>query len=393
VDTLKAGEDPAGIAFDPSGSGRFVVTNAGDCTVTVFGFMSTVAGRVVANCPQPNTGLLGVEVDIFRQVIGDLVATMQTDDNGYYLANLPEGSYTLTLVTPLGYTIAAEEIPVVLAPGDTSRTDFALQCETVIPDPRKMSFWKHQVALALSESDKKQEKAEIEGLTLCEYLDLIEDHFNSNLLNPVVVYQPPPSGECQDKLEVAKDVLNMVGLSDHRAHARQELMALLFNVASGKLHLLTAVSADGSTVSKAITYVDRLIDDDDPGNDMAARKIAKDINDGKAIANGVIPADIPTIIYITHVQDYELWQNSPNPFGGFTIIQFSIAAPGRVHLAVYDVTGRLVRTLVDGPHTPNVYKVTWDGTDTYGTRAASGFYFYKLQAGEFTRTRKMILLK
>jgi len=52
-----------------------------------------------------------------------------------------------------------------------------------------------------------------------------------------------------------------------------------------------------------------------------------------------------------------------------------------------------VRTLVDEQKKPNVYKVVWDGHDNNGTRVASGVYFYKLEAGSFVKTRKMVILK
>jgi YVTN family beta-propeller protein len=391
VDTLTAGEDPSGIAFDPTGSGRFAVTNAGDFTVTIFArelAPATVAGYVKADCPQPGTGLSGIEVDAFRWQTGDLAATVLTDADGYYCAALSEGIYTLTVVTPLGYTIASEETLVTLTAGDTTFVDFALLCETAT-DARKMSYWKHQLGVALT----GEGQAEVDGETLCEYLDRIEAHFNCNTLNPVVVYHPPASGECIDKLQVAKDVLNLRGRMDELAQARQELMALLFNVAAERLHLVAAVSTDGATLSKAITYVDRLIDDGIEDNDKLARKIARDVNHGKMIDPGVIPADTPEIFYTIRVGRCDLAQNSPNPFSRSTGIQFAVAEAVHVRLVIYDVGGRLVRTLVDEYKTRGVYRAAWDGTDQNGRLAASGVYFCRFQAGEYVKIRKMLLLK
>ena len=64
-----------------------------------------------------------------------------------------------------------------------------------------------------------------------------------------------------------------------------------------------------------------------------------------------------------------------------------------VRLEVYDLTGRRVRTLVDESRPAGRYEVTWNGTDDNGARVASGTYFYRLQAGSFTRTEKMTLVK
>jgi hypothetical protein len=88
-----------------------------------------------------------------------------------------------------------------------------------------------------------------------------------------------------------------------------------------------------------------------------------------------------------------LEHNVPNPFNPTTTIEFAVAVPARVQLVIYDVAGRRVRTLVDGQRRPDVYSVTWDGVDDRGQRVASGIYFYRLTAGAFSQTRKMVLLK
>jgi hypothetical protein len=88
-----------------------------------------------------------------------------------------------------------------------------------------------------------------------------------------------------------------------------------------------------------------------------------------------------------------LLQNHPNPFNPQTTITFTLAARANVHLAVYDVNGALVRTLADQTRAPGAYDVKWDGRDDHGRAVASGVYFYKLDAGRFTQTKKMVLLK
>jgi flagellar hook assembly protein FlgD len=64
-----------------------------------------------------------------------------------------------------------------------------------------------------------------------------------------------------------------------------------------------------------------------------------------------------------------------------------------VSLKIYDVAGALVRELLSDTRTAGAYDVKWDGRDTSGQQVASGVYFYKLTAGAFTQTRKMVLLK
>ena len=60
---------------------------------------------------------------------------------------------------------------------------------------------------------------------------------------------------------------------------------------------------------------------------------------------------------------------------------------------MYDVRGRLVRTLVDGMREPAAYRVFWDGRDEAGRQVSSGIYIYRMQAGRFVQARKMVLMK
>ena len=86
--------------------------------------------------------------------------------------------------------------------------------------------------------------------------------------------------------------------------------------------------------------------------------------------------------------------NFPNPFNPSTAIQYRVPSPGgRVTLTVYGLSGRLVRTLVDADKGGGEYVAVWRGLDEQGRQMGSGVYFYKLTAGKFTQTRRMVLLK
>jgi len=85
---------------------------------------------------------------------------------------------------------------------------------------------------------------------------------------------------------------------------------------------------------------------------------------------------------------FGLEQNHPNPFNPTTMFAFTLPEAGHATLTVYNVTGQKVATLADGNYAPGVHYAEWDATDF-----ASGVYFYRLQAGEFMETRKMVLLK
>jgi hypothetical protein len=88
-----------------------------------------------------------------------------------------------------------------------------------------------------------------------------------------------------------------------------------------------------------------------------------------------------------------LGQNHPNPFNPQTTISFDLPRESRVRLEVYDLRGRLRRTLADGHRTAGTHRVVWDGRDDRGAPAASGAYFYRLQTGDRTLSRKMLLVR
>jgi hypothetical protein len=88
-----------------------------------------------------------------------------------------------------------------------------------------------------------------------------------------------------------------------------------------------------------------------------------------------------------------LHQNLPNPFNPSTEIAFDLPAAGHVTLRIYDVTGRSVRTLVDGRLEPAAHRIRWDGRDDHGRRVGSGIYFYHLRAGDQTLSRKLVMVQ
>jgi hypothetical protein len=93
-------------------------------------------------------------------------------------------------------------------------------------------------------------------------------------------------------------------------------------------------------------------------------------------------------------ETFALYQNVPNPFNPVTTIRYDVpAGGGDVSLCVYDVSGRLVRVLVNGRQTAGEKAVTWDGLNEAGSSVATGVYFYRLIAGDFNEVRKMTILK
>lgn len=113
----------------------------------------------------------------------------------------------------------------------------------------------------------------------------------------------------------------------------------------------------------------------------------------------VAMGDVPVIA--TGVRDegsigharFELSPGVPNPFNPVTAITYRIPNPGRVRLAIYDVSGRLVATLVDEVKEEGRYTATWDGLDSNGAKVASGAYYARLEHEGKTRTRTVVMIK
>ena len=95
--------------------------------------------------------------------------------------------------------------------------------------------------------------------------------------------------------------------------------------------------------------------------------------------------DMPKATYLV--------QNYPNPFNPTTTIMFGLREAVYVTLRVYDASGRLVKVLVEGKRDIGHHKVVWEGADDHNNSVASGVYFYRLVAGDFIQTRKMVLLR
>jgi hypothetical protein len=85
--------------------------------------------------------------------------------------------------------------------------------------------------------------------------------------------------------------------------------------------------------------------------------------------------------------------NFPNPFNPTTTISYNLPASGKVKLGVYNLRGQLVRTLVNEAKSAGDHKVVWDGKDERGNTMSSGIYFYRLDTGKHSETRKMMLMK
>lgn len=135
----------------------------------------------------------------------------------------------------------------------------------------------------------------------------------------------------------------------------------------------TFAGLDSLTITQLISYGDSTYVSTLNGLYILQRKAAG--------ATGIANATVTPMTYA-------LFQNYPNPFNPTTAIDFQLAAKSRVTLKVFDILGREVETLIDGEMGTGLHQVTFDAS-----KFASGIYFYRIQAGSFTATKKLILLK
>ena len=91
--------------------------------------------------------------------------------------------------------------------------------------------------------------------------------------------------------------------------------------------------------------------------------------------------------------DYTLSQNYPNPFNPSTTISFSLPSDNHTILNIYDISGKLINTLLDKNMKTGYHNISWDGKDFYGQEVSTGAYVYTLSTNDVSLSGKMILLK
>ncbi len=94
-----------------------------------------------------------------------------------------------------------------------------------------------------------------------------------------------------------------------------------------------------------------------------------------------------------HATEFVLSQNYPNPFNPSTTIAFTLKKTSYVKLTVYNSPGQNVKILVNEKVAAGTHTVQWDATNSAGLKVVSGIYYYKLEADDYSKTRRMLLLR
>jgi hypothetical protein len=384
-----------GPIFGSVAVGAMVENPVGDLTVRVFEDDDV-------GCSSPGEGLYGVTVNIFDEYAAAVGSYVTDTDGSFNLTELPAGEYLLSLVRPLGYGIESDDLIVTVVGGETALAEYPLSCQAASGDVRTIGYWKHQVNQALGggglgrggKIPKDDPPPPDIDSPVCDLLDVIVQHFNDNAINEVLVFEPAGDALCTDKLELALSLLNLHGSQEMITRARQQLMALLLNTASGFIFPTDIVSEDGATLSQAITYCDNIIDDPE-GDHELAKTIADEINNDRLVGSGMIPLDTVQIAYRQNLPAGQfILTSKPNPFNPSTTISFVLSEATSATLRIYDVSGHLVRTLLNGGvESQGLREVVWNGKNEAGRVVAAGVYFCKLDAGGYSEVQRMTLVQ
>ncbi len=113
---------------------------------------------------------------------------------------------------------------------------------------------------------------------------------------------------------------------------------------------------------------------------------------GKCVSTGIAHVEWEEAIPISP-ENPVLFQNHPNPFNQETVIRYALPRDCRVKLSVFNLLGERVQILVNQRQEKDAYEIKWDGKDEQGQNVASGIYFYRIEAGEFSESKKMVVVK
>jgi hypothetical protein len=161
-------------------------------------------------------------------------------------------------------------------------------------------------------------------------------------------------------------------------------MSLNYNAANGELRVLLHPSWDGTAASIASGNHEILSIPMVGDGTIELVDVQMTDRQGALMSTTTGKAVVPT--------SYALLQNYPNPFNAGTVMSFELTNDANWSVTVYNITGQTVRTF-EGRNSAGNVSVPWDGTDESGRPMASGVYFYRLHANDFTATKKMLLVR
>ncbi len=344
-----------------------------------------------------STPLANVTVDLVADEGQHVQFAFTNSDGAYRFDNVPAGEAPVSLVVPLGYLAvnppnAMAEVTVMA--GQETTQDFVLETQPDAGPVREVNYWKHQARVHLRGHGQAQETLEAMSVT---YPNLIFAHFYENQLNSIdvenVTFLMVDDEPTRMTLEAIEATLTPGGAATMHNRAKKQFLALLLNVASNRLRSTDVVSPDGATASQAVQQIARQINDAIASNDANARNTALRLNTERRVPAGWIDLSIPVIPFAPHPSPAAgVLGVAPNPMANSCTFAFELASPGSTTVRVFDVSGRLVRTLLDEQLPLGRHSAVWDARGDHGQVVANGVYFYRIETPDGLRVARLVVM-
>jgi hypothetical protein len=208
---------------------------------------------------------------------------------------------------------------------------------------------------------------------------------------PIVLTTTNPLAGIQISLDYDRDIMTP---GEPITTERSSGMSVAHTIDSGTV-LILLYDVAGKTISPGsgpVLTIPFTVSQNAEGlSEIVFREVILADEQAKAVPTEVKSA--PITIEKALPTEYALVQNSPNPFNPETVIEYQLPEDAYVTITIYNVLGQEIRRLVDGRMPGGFYSVVWDGANGLGQYVASGIYFFRMQAGDFTSVRKMMMLK
>ena len=118
-----------------------------------------------------------------------------------------------------------------------------------------------------------------------------------------------------------------------------------------------------------------------------------EFNENSSLGTENLIANQSNLEVVSNPTEFHLYSNYPNPFNPNTTITFDLPEVAVVSLVIYDINGRQIKTLTSSRYQAGSHQIQWDGRDDSGNAVASGIYVYRIEAGKYVQSRKLMLLK
>jgi hypothetical protein len=341
--------------------------------------------------------------------------TVQTDGTGYYMIPLLAGVYTVTCAAP-GYVSQTEE-NVAVTGTQVTTVNFALAESAVIFEDGFEGYTDFVLAFA------PWTQEDIDGLPTYGFTGTTFENsgytgsyiiFNPSMTTPALelpTHEGDKFAACFAGIPAAPVTANNDWLISPQLHIN-DMGSLSFWARSyvadyGLERFKVGVSTTGTATTDftfitgtnyleaPVEWTEYVLDLNSYANQdiyIAFNCVSTDafifLLDAVAVDSPNANEDNPTVPVVT-----ELKGNYPNPFNPVTTINYSVKNDGPVSIDIYNIRGQKVRSLVDDVQKAGNHTIVWNGSDNTGKVVSSGVYFYKMNAGNYSQTKKMMLMK